>query len=115
MPYCAVAQVAPLMYPIYANGTEEQKREYLPELASGRMIGCFGLTEADGGSDPGAMKTTARRDGDDWILNGAKMWITNGNISQIAIVWAKDEEGQIQGFIVQPIRRVSLPTWSSTR
>ncbi len=96
----ASVQGALVMYPIFAYGSEEQKREYLPELASGRMIGCFGLTEADGGSDPGAMKTTARRDGDDWILNGAKMWITNGNISQIAIVWAKDEEGQIQGFIV---------------
>jgi len=96
----ASVQGALVMYPIHAYGSEEQKREYLPELAAGRMIGCFGLTEADGGSDPGAMKTTARRDGDDWILNGSKMWITNGNTAHIAIVWAKDEEGEIQGFIV---------------
>ena len=96
----ASVQGALVMYPIFAYGSEEQKREYLPELAAGRMIGCFGLTEADGGSDPGAMKTRARRDGDDWILDGSKMWITNGNISDIAVVWAKDEEGTVQGFIV---------------
>ena len=96
----ASVQGALVMYPIYAYGSEEQKREYLPELASGRKIGCFGLTEADGGSDPGAMKTRARRDGDDWVLNGTKMWITNGNISDIAVVWAKDDGGAVQGFIV---------------
>ena len=88
------------MYPIYAYGSEEQKRRYLPELAAGRLVGCFGLTESDGGSDPGAMRTRARNDGDGWVLNGAKMWITNSPIADIAIVWAKDDEGVVRGFIV---------------
>ena len=87
------------MYPIYAFGSEEQKQRWLPEMASGKVIGCFGLTEPHGGSDPANMKTHARRDGDDWIINGAKMWITNGNLAQIAIVWARTDDG-IQGFIV---------------
>lgn len=86
-------QSALVMYPIYAYGSEEQRREYLPRLATGEIIGCFGLTEHDGGSDPGAMRTRAKRDGDDWILNGSKMWITNGHIAQIAVVWAADDEG----------------------
>ena len=93
-------QSALVMYPIYAFGSEEQRREYLPKLATGEMIGCFGLTEHDGGSDPGAMRTRARRDGDDWILNGSKMWITNGHIADIAVVWAADDEGVIRGFVV---------------
>src|SRR5690554_785212 len=93
-------QSALVMYPIYAYGSEEQKREWLPKLATGEAIGCFGLTEHDGGSDPGAMRTRARRDGDDWILNGSKMWITNGHIAQVAIVWAADDEGVIRGFVV---------------
>ncbi len=84
---------------IHEYGSEEQKREYLPKLASGEMIGCFGLTEPDFGSNPGGMLTTARKDGDDYILNGRKMWITNGSVAQIAIVWAK-LEGRIKGFIV---------------
>ncbi len=96
----ASVQGALVMYPIYAYGSEEQKRRYLPELAAGRLIGCFGLTESDGGSDPGAMRTRARRDGDGWVLNGAKMWITNSPVADIAIVWAKDEEGVVRGFIV---------------
>jgi glutaryl-CoA dehydrogenase len=96
----ASVQGALVMYPIYAYGSEEQRQAYLPRLASGEMIGCFGLTEADGGSDPGAMKTRARRDGDDWVLNGSKMWITNGNLSQIAIVWARCDDDVIRGFIV---------------
>ncbi len=87
------------MYPIYAYGSEEQKREWLPRMAAGEVIGCFGLTEPHGGSDPANMKTHAKRDGGDWVINGAKMWITNGNVAQIAIVWAQTEEG-IQGFIV---------------
>jgi len=87
------------MYPIFAYGTEEQKREYLPRMAAGEVIGCFGLTEPHGGSDPANMKTHAKRDGGDWVINGAKMWITNGNLAQIAIVWAQTEDG-IQGFIV---------------
>jgi glutaryl-CoA dehydrogenase len=88
-----------VMYPVLAYGSEEQKREWLPRLASGEVIGCFGLTEPDFGSNPGGMLTTAVRDGDDWILNGRKMWITNGTCSQMAIVWARGEEG-IMGFIV---------------
>lgn len=96
----ASVQGALVMYPIFAYGSEEQKREFLPELAAGRKIGCFGLTEADGGSDPGAMKTRARRDGEDWVLNGSKMWITNGHTADLAIVWARDDDGVVQGFIV---------------
>ncbi|MDZ4350665.1 MAG: acyl-CoA dehydrogenase family protein [Xanthomonadaceae bacterium] len=87
------------MYPIFAYGSEEQKREWLPAMAAGGVIGCFGLTEPHGGSDPANMKTTARRDGGDWIINGAKMWITNGNLARIAIIWAQTDDG-IQGFIV---------------
>jgi glutaryl-CoA dehydrogenase len=96
----ASVQGALVMYPIFAYGSEEQKRRFLPDLAAGRKVGCFGLTEADGGSDPGAMKTRARRDGGDWLLSGSKMWITNGNIADLAIVWAKDDDGLVQGFIV---------------
>lgn len=88
------------MYPISAYGSEEQKQRWLPGMARGEIIGCFGLTESHGGSDPGAMKTHARRDGDDWILNGSKMWITNGSIADIAVVWAKTDEG-IMGFVVE--------------
>ncbi|MFN3964360.1 MAG: acyl-CoA dehydrogenase family protein [Silanimonas lenta] len=87
------------MYPIYAYGSEEQRQRYLPGMARGEIIGCFGLTEPHGGSDPANMKTTAKRDGGDWVINGAKMWITNGNLAHIAIVWAQTEDG-IQGFIV---------------
>ena len=88
------------MYPIYTFGTDEQKQRFLPGMAAGEIIGCFGLTEPHGGSDPGNMKTHAKRDGDDWLLNGAKMWITNGGIADIAIVWAMTDAG-IQGFIVE--------------
>lgn len=88
------------MYAIWRWGSEEQKATYLPRMASGELIGCFGLTEADAGSDPGSMRTTARRDGGDWVLNGSKMWITNGSIADVAIVWAATDDG-IQGFIVE--------------
>ena len=88
------------MYPIYAYGSEEQRRRWLPDMARGEVIGCFGLTEAHGGSDPANMKTHAKRDGDDWVLNGSKMWITNGNLAHVAIVWAQTDEG-IQGFLVE--------------
>lgn len=88
------------MYPIYAYGSEEQRMRWLPGMAAGKVIGCFGLTEPQGGSDPASMKTNAKRDGDDWILNGSKMWITNGNLADIAIVWAQTEDG-IQGFVVE--------------
>ena len=78
------------MFPIWKFGSEEQKERWLPPMHRGEVIGCFGLTEPDAGSDPGSMRTHARRDGSDWILNGAKMWITNGSIADIAIVWAQD-------------------------
>ena len=88
------------MYPIYAYGSEEQRRRWLPDMAAGKVIGCFGLTEPQGGSDPANMKTHARREGGDWVINGSKMWITNGNLADIAIVWAQTEEG-IQGFVLE--------------
>jgi glutaryl-CoA dehydrogenase len=87
------------MYPIWAFGSEEQKQRWLPGMAAGEIIGCFGLTEQDSGSDPGAMRTTATQSGDDWVLNGSKMWITNGSIADVAIVWAVTEDG-VRGFIV---------------
>jgi glutaryl-CoA dehydrogenase len=96
----ASVQSALSMYAIYAFGSEEQKRRYLPEMARGKLIGCFGLTEPDHGSDPGGMETRARRDGSRWILNGTKRWITNGSIADVAIVWAKVDEG-ITGFLVE--------------
>ena len=88
------------MYPIYAYGSEEQRMRWLPDMAAGKVIGCFGLTEPHGGSDPANMKTHAKRDGDDWVINGSKMWITNGNLADIAIVWAQTDDG-IQGFVLE--------------
>jgi glutaryl-CoA dehydrogenase len=100
----ASVQGALCMYPIHEFGSEEQRRNYLPKMATGEIIGCFGLTEPDYGSNPGGMITTARQDGDGWVLNGAKMWITNGSMADIAIVWAKtgdlDDTKEIRGFIV---------------
>ncbi len=87
------------MYPIHAFGTEAQKQRYLPAMARGELIGCFGLTEPHGGSDPGNMKTHARRQGGDWVINGAKMWITNGSIADVCLAWAMTPEG-IRGFLV---------------
>lgn len=87
------------MYPIWKFGSEEQKQTWLPQMARGEVIGCFGLTEADSGSDPSSMRTNARRDGSDWIINGSKMWITNGSIADIAIIWAQTDDG-VRGFIV---------------
>lgn len=89
------------MYPIYAFGSEEQKRKWLPEMAAGKVIGCFGLTEANSGSDPGSMRTRAKKVKDGWLLNGSKAWITNGTIADIAIVWAKTDDDTIRGFIVE--------------
>jgi glutaryl-CoA dehydrogenase len=89
-----------VMYPIYSYGSEEQKQRWLPAMAKGTAIGCFGLTEPQGGSDPGNMKTHAKKDGSDWILNGSKMWITNGTIADAAVVWAMTKDG-IRGFIVE--------------
>lgn len=95
----ASVQGALVMYPIHAFGSEIQKQKWLPLLGSGAAVGCFGLTEADGGSDPGAMKTYAEKRGNTWVLNGSKMWITNGNLAKIAVVWAKTVEG-VRGFLV---------------
>ncbi len=89
-----------VMFPIYTYGSDEQKQRWLPAMARGEAIGCFGLTEAHGGSDPGNMKTRAKRDGNDWILNGSKMWITNATIADVAVVWAKTDEG-VMGFLVE--------------
>ena len=88
------------MFPIHAYGSEEQKQRWLPEMAAGRAIGCFGLTEPDAGSDPAAMRTTATRSGADWVLNGTKLWITNGSVADLAVVWAQTDEG-IRGFLVE--------------
>ncbi len=96
----ASVQGSLVMWPIATYGSEEQKERWLPELAAGRKIGCFGLTEANHGSDPGGMETHARRDGDDWILNGSKLWITNANMADVAVVWARTPEG-VSGFLVE--------------
>ena len=88
------------MYAIHAFGSEEQKQRWLPEMAAGRAVGCFGLTEPDSGSDPGSMRTNAKQDGDDWIVNGTKMWITNGSIADVAVVWARTDDG-IKGFLLE--------------
>ncbi|GHF36088.1 glutaryl-CoA dehydrogenase [Deinococcus metalli] len=96
----ASVQGSLVMYPIHEYGSEDQKRRWLPGLASGELIGCFGLTEPDGGSDPGAMRTRARRDGDHYVLSGSKMWITNSPAADVAVVWAKDDDGVVRGFIV---------------
>ncbi|MCG3127114.1 MAG: Acyl-CoA dehydrogenase [Phycisphaerae bacterium] len=97
--FCSV-QSSLCMWPIYTYGSEEQKKRWLPEMAAGRKIGCFGLTEPDGGSDAGAMKTHAVRKGGDWVINGAKMWITSGTVGDIAVVWAKTDDG-VRGFLVE--------------
>ena len=96
----ASVQSSLVMYPIHSYGSEEQKQRWLPPMARGEAIGCFGLTEPHGGSDPSNMKTHAKRDGDDWIINGAKMWITNGGIADVAVVWAK-LDGEVRGFLVE--------------
>jgi glutaryl-CoA dehydrogenase len=100
----ASVQGALVMYPIYAFGSDEQKKKWLPQMASGKVIGCFGLTEPDYGSNPGGMITVAKETADGWVLNGAKMWITNGSTAQASIIWAKtgkvEDQGSIRGFIV---------------
>lgn len=88
------------MFPIHAYGSDEQKEEWLPRMATGEVVGCFGLTEADSGSDPASMRTRARRDGDDWVIDGSKMWITNGSIADVAVVWARCDDDRVRGFIV---------------
>jgi len=94
-------QGALVMYPILTYGSEEQKQKWLPRLQSGKAIGCFGLTEPDFGSNPAGMRTTARRDGDGWVLNGEKTWITNGSQSDIAVVWARADDGAVYGYLVE--------------
>jgi len=96
----ASVQSGLVMYPIHTYGTDEQKKRWLPQMAKAKAIGCFGLTEPDGGSDPGTMKTHAEKRGGDWILNGAKMWITSGTIADVAVVWAMTEKG-VRGFLVE--------------
>ena len=96
----ASVQSSLCMFPVDAYGSDEQKQRWLPEMAKGIAIGCFGLTEPDGGSDPGTMKTHAQKRGDDWVLSGAKMWITNGSVADLAIVWAMTDEG-VRGFLVE--------------
>jgi glutaryl-CoA dehydrogenase len=88
------------MYPIWRYGSEEQKRRWLPAMAAGEVIGCFGLTEPDFGSNPAGMRTSARQDGGDWVLNGTKMWITNGGIADVAVVWARTDDEGVRGFLV---------------
>jgi len=97
----ASVQGSLVMYPIYKYASEEQKKKYLPKLGSGEFIGCFGLTEPDHGSNPSGMVTNIKDDGDAYILNGAKMWITNSPVADLAVVWAKDEEGKIRGMVVE--------------
>ncbi len=97
----ASVQGSLVMYPIHSYGSDEQKKKWLPGLGSGELIGCFGLTESNFGSNPGGMVTTAKKDGDDWIINGSKMWITNGSLADVSLVWAKDETGVIRGFLLE--------------
>lgn len=97
----ASVQGSLVMYPIFAFGSEEQKKKYLPKLASGEWMGCFGLTEPDHGSNPGGMVTNIKKDGDNFVLNGAKMWISNSPFADVAVVWAKDEEGVVRGVLVE--------------
>jgi len=94
-------QGALVMYPIHSYGSDEQKKKWLPGLGSGKLIGCFGLTEPNFGSNAGGMATTAKKDGGDWIINGSKMWITNGSLADVALIWAKDEAGIIHGFLLE--------------
>jgi len=97
----ASVQGALVMYPIHAYGSDEQKTRWLSKLGSGEKIGCFGLTESNFGSNPGGMATRCKRDGDDWIINGNKMWITNGTLADVAVIWARDDEGIVRGFLLE--------------
>jgi len=97
----ASVQGSLVMYPIHAYGSDQQKAKWLPGLGAGNLIGCFGLTEPNFGSNPGGMITRCKRDGDDWIINGNKMWITNGSLADVALVWARDEEGIVRGFLLE--------------
>ena len=92
-----------VMFPIWKYGSEEQKEKYLPQLAKGELIGCFGLTEPNHGSDPAGMETKARKDGNEYVLNGSKTWITNSPIADVFVVWAKTDDGTIRGFILEKV------------
>ena len=100
----ASVQGSLVMYPIHAFGSDEQKRNWLPRLAAGSVVGCFGLTEPDFGSNPAGMRSRARRSGPEWVLDGRKMWITNGSQAHVAVVWAKDDDGKVHGFLVETDR-----------
>ena len=97
----ASVQGALVMYPIHSYGSEEQKKNGCQGLVLEILLGCFGLTEPNFGSNPGGMMTTCTRDGDDWVINGNKMWITNGSLADVALVWARDEEGVVRGFLLE--------------
>ena len=97
----ASVQGSLVMYPIHAYGSDDQRAKWLPGLGAGNLIGCFGLTEPNFGSNPGGMTTRCKRDGDNWIINGNKMWITNGSLADVALVWARDEEGIVRGFLLE--------------
>ena len=97
----ASVQGSLVMYPIHAYGSDDQKAKWLPGLGAGNLIGCFGLTEPNFGSNPGGMTTRCKRDGDNWIINGNKMWITNGSLADVALVWARDEDGVVRGFLLE--------------
>jgi glutaryl-CoA dehydrogenase len=97
----ASVQSGLVMYPIYAYGSEAQKEKWLPRLQSGEALGCFGLTEPDHGSDPGSMATRAVKKGNEYVLNGTKLWITNGSVAEVAVVWAKGDDGEIGGYLVE--------------
>jgi glutaryl-CoA dehydrogenase len=99
--FCSV-QGSLAMYAIYRWGSEAQRERWLPPMAAGEAVGCFGLTEPDAGSNPAAMRTRARRDGEGWVIDGAKMWITNGSIADVAVVWARTDDGKVAGFLVEP-------------
>ena len=107
----ASVQSSLVMFPIHAFGSEAQRQKYLPRLATGELVGCFGLTEPDAGSDPGSMKTRARRVPDGWVLTGTKTWITNSPIADVFVVWAKDDEGKVRGFVLEKgMKGLSAPT-----
>ena len=106
----ASVQGALVMYPIHAFGSEEQKLKWLSGLGDGTKIGCFGLTEPNFGSNPGGMVTRCKRQGDNWIINGNKMWITNGPLADVAVVWARDDEGIVRGFLPVSYTHLTLPT-----
>ncbi len=97
----ASVQGALVMYPIFEFGSEDQRKHWLPRLAAGEAVGCFGLTETSAGSDPARMETRARRQNGRWVISGTKMWITNGNMADVAVIWARDEDGENRGFLVE--------------